>query len=424
MHPSLHLLPETYHKKLDADVFINGSINQSGLTIRLNAQLFDSKTEDVLKPFQIDGAAKNILHLIDSLSVMLKNYLIISNLEKEVGQAIITGIYTRRVTNSPEAYRYFIYGNNAFQQDRDYSTARNWYLKAIAIDSNFFSATNFLVATYFNQGLYDEMKNGVRNYTKRDQMPLLQQLMINDMHALLFETPYEVIKWETQILRFDDQQPITYYLLGLRYNSVNQYNNAIPEFEKALEIYDKWESKPWWVYNYTLLGFAYHKTEQYKKEKELYKKAEHDFPGDRELLRNQSVLSLTDGDTISANKYIEKYITTLKENSVSEASIMNSIAVIYSEAGILDKAEEYYRKALFLEPENSVRSNNLAYFLIDKDRNVNVGIELVEMALELNPDNYSYLHTKGWGFYKTGKISGSIRYSPEKLGFKERTGYI
>jgi hypothetical protein len=41
--------------------------------------------------------------------------------------------------------------------------------------------------------------------------------------------------------------------------------------------------------------------------------------------------------------------------------------------------------------------NNLAYFLIDKDLNINEGIELVDNALELSADHYSFLHTKGWG---------------------------
>ena len=47
----------------------------------------------------------------------------------------------------------------------------------------------------------------------------------------------------------------------------------------------------------------------------------------------------------------------------------------------LDKAEEYYRQALSLEPESPGRLNNLAYFLIDKDRNINEGLKLVDKAL-------------------------------------------
>ena len=93
--------------------------------------------------------------------------------------------------------------------------------------------------------------------------------------------------------------------------------------------------------------------------------------------------------------YLKQHITT-------------SLAGIYSEADILDKAEEYYRKALSLEPENPERMNNLAYFLIDNDRNINEGLELVDKALELSPDNYNYLHTKGWGLYKQGKYQEAL----------------
>ena len=42
-------------QKLDANVFIYGSINQIGAIIRLNAKLINSETEEVFKSFQIDG---------------------------------------------------------------------------------------------------------------------------------------------------------------------------------------------------------------------------------------------------------------------------------------------------------------------------------------------------------------------------------
>jgi tetratricopeptide (TPR) repeat protein len=53
--------------------------------------------------------------------------------------------------------------------------------------------------------------------------------------------------------------------------------------------------------------------------------------------------------------------------------------------------------------------NKLAYFLIDKDRNIIEGIQLIDKELETNPDNYSYLHTKGWGLYKQGKYEEALK---------------
>jgi tetratricopeptide (TPR) repeat protein len=55
-----------------------------------------------------------------------------------------------------------------------------------------------------------------------------------------------------------------------------------------------------------------------------------------------------------------------------------------------------------------MRINSLAWFLIDKDRNIKEGIVLVEKALEVSPDDYSYLHTKGWGEYKQGNYEAAL----------------
>ena len=196
--------------------------------------------------------------------------------------------------------------------------------------------------------------------------------------------------------------PLNYFLLGTSYNNLNQYDNAVPEFEEALEIFKKWDSKPYGNYYYIQLGSAYHKTGQYQKEKQLYRKAEQDFPDDPSIIRRQAVLALTEGDTVEANRYIEKY------KSINKANITRSLADIYSEAGIPDKAEQYYRQGLSLDPKSTWRMHILAYFLIDKDRNINEGIELVDKALESNSDNFNYLHTKGWGFFKQGKYQEAL----------------
>jgi tetratricopeptide (TPR) repeat protein len=262
---------------------------------------------------------------------------------------------------------------------------------------------------FMNQGVFDKARNlCIRLYAKRDQMPMEMKIRTNRLYAIFFETPNEEIQCERQLLELDDQLPANYGNLGSSYFHLYQYDKGIPEFEKALEICNKWDSKPPWINAYTALGYAYHKTEQYKKEKKLYRKAEQDFPNNSALLYNQAVLALSEGKTKDANDYIEKYISIQKENSVSEAIIMDGVAGIYSEAGILDKAEEHYRSALSLEPENPARMNNLAYFLIDKDRDINEGGELVDTALKLRPDNHNFLDTKGWGLYKQGKYQEAL----------------
>jgi tetratricopeptide (TPR) repeat protein len=338
--------------------------------------------------------------------MMVKDFLIMSKLiRKEYLDFIKYGATTR----CPEAFKFVISGNNAFYTGIDYPTAITNYLQAIAIDSSYLWPAIMISYAYMNQGLYEQGKKWCQKiYENRDQMPIYFKTYSNIINAYFNETPYETIKYFRQLLEIDDQLPDVYTDIGTAYESLQQYSKAIPEYEKAFEIYEKWGTKPLWVIDYVKLGIAYHKTGQYKKEEKLYQKGEKKFPGSIPLLYYQAVLELAERDTIRANKLMEKVVSWCKENSWSEADIAIGYANFYSEESLLDKAEEYYRQALSLEPESPGSMNNLAYFLIDKDRNINEGLELIDKALIKSPDKYNYLHTKGWGLYKKGKYQEAL----------------
>ena len=59
-------------------------------------------------------------------------------------------------------------------------------------------------------------------------------------------------------------------------------------------------------------------------------------------------MSLSEKDTVSAKRYIEDYISGLKESSKSEEDITTSLAAIHSEASVMDKAEKYYRRGTLI----------------------------------------------------------------------------
>jgi tetratricopeptide (TPR) repeat protein len=393
-------------QKLKANVHIWGSIKQSGTIVRLNAQLIDTKTGEAFKSFQIDGTADSILPVIDSLSQMVQDFLIISVMKKEV-------TFDEKhfaVTSSPEAFRYYMYGQKAFGKP-DWPAARDWYLKAVSIDSNFIDAALQISFSYGNQGLYKEAKQWcLRFYKKRDVMPMIQKIWINYTYANYFETPNEEIKYLRQLQELDDLLPTYYFLTGVAYFQMYQWDKAITELEKALETDLKLNSKPGWSQSYAWLGWAYCNTGQYKKGGKLLNKSEKYFPDDPELIQLKAIISLAEGDTIDANRYIEKYRSILKDNSMPEPVIIANIASIYSEGGFLDKAEEYYRHALSMRPDSPNMLNNLAWFLIEKDRNINEGMELIDKALGKKPDNYGFIDTKGWGLYKQGKYEEALEF--------------
>lgn len=339
------------------------------------------------------------------MSTEIKYFLVLSNLLK-----VATPDDQKYLgsTTYPQAYNYSMEGDVAFTKG-DFTTAINLYLQSITIDSNYLYPYIYLSYCYANTGNYEEGKKWcLKAYEKRNFMSRAQKAETNTLYGSLFETPSNIIRYIKQTLEYDDQLPRCHADLGWSYNIYYQYDKAISEYKKALKIYDKWGVKPFVHYDYTGLGYAYHKTGQYKKEKKVYQRAEKDFPDDDYLCYRQAVLALTHKNANAANIYIEKYKSMLTENLVSEPTITTSLADIYTEANILDKGEECLRQAYSLESENPLRLNNLAYFLIDKDRNINEGLELVDKALVMSTDNYDCLHTRGLGFYKQGKYREAL----------------
>jgi len=399
-------LAKMISKKLGTKVFIYGTINKAGSTIRLNVQIVNTDGNEDILFFHIDGSAEKILQMIDSLSILINNSLIMSELKKVTPPEIHD--YSEYKLNSPDAYRNFIYGNLAFYRN-DFVTAIDWYLQSIAKDSNFYQPMARIALAYYNENNYEQGKEWCRKYyLKKDLLNMRDRITANSLYALFFGTYYDRIKYLRQLIDLDDQNPMTWFNIGDCYFEMQQYQKAIPEFEKALQLFHKFDTKPYWGAFYYELGISYHKTGQYKKEKKLYRKAETDFPDDPGILDQQAWLELSLGNYDDADSYLKKWISIRKEEGWSEAHIAGYMSYIYSMAGMPDKEEECYRKALSLEPDKANRLNSLAYFLVDKGIKLNEAIALVEKALKLYPENYNTMHIMGYAYYKQGKYTEAL----------------
>jgi len=389
-------------EKLGADVFISGSIIQSDMAMRINAQLLNSYNGETIRSFEVEGPAsgEKFFELIDTLRHQMNDFLVITKVKK---RDPTSSLYFFDPISSPEAYGYMLAAKKA-ETRSDFITAINMYEQALTIDSCIYDAYSNIAMAYGNMGNLENCKKWLlKYYSKYDLLNLYNKVYADYLYSITFRTPNEAIRYIEQMIAINDQAPYNYVNLGDEYNKLQQYDKAIPQYERALDIYKSWGVRPDQVIIYTELGRAYHLTENYRKEKQLYRKAAKDFPSHPLLLTRQAVLSLSEGDTVAANRYISNCISGLKKLSWSEARILNNTAIIYSAADYPERAEECYRQAQKAEPESIEWINNLGFFLIDNDRNIDEGLGLIENVLISRPDNYRLLDSKGWGLYKKGK---------------------
>ncbi len=69
----------------------------------------------------------------------------------------------------------------------------------------------------------------------------------------------------------------------------------------------------------------------------------------------------------------------------------------------IDAAEQYFRQALALDPQNAMTLNYLGYMLADKGVKLPEALKLIRQAVDLEPMNGAYLDSLGWVYFKMGQ---------------------
>ena len=392
-------------QKLNASVFITGSIVKSGDKFRINAQLVKTETGNIYKNFQIDGNSESdILNVTDSLSQLIRNYLQIEVLSRD------NELKSYISTKNPEAYRYLMIGIKQFYAE-DWKSAIESFIKVSEIDSSMILHYATLIAAYNNSGQYEKGRqvfNKLYEHVDDEDLSDFDRLIIKIRKAHIDKNQTDHIKYSKLLVELDPQLRNNWYNLGWTYNKYGQYEKAISAFEKVLDL-DRQLGVPWeWIPTYTFLGRAYHKVGNHESEKEIYEIGLEIDPEAHDIISLQAICALSLGDTTEASGYLTRYCNLMKEKGRADHEILNRLGNIYWNADISEKAEHYYREALELEPDNNIYKSNLARLLIEEDINIVIGLELVNQLLLLRPDYYAYQYTKAIGLYKTGRLKEAL----------------
>jgi len=68
-----------------------------------------------------------------------------------------------------------------------------------------------------------------------------------------------------------------------------------------------------------------------------------------------------------------------------------------------EPAEQFFRQALELEPDNAMVLNYLGYMLADKGKQLPEALKLIRKAVEQEPMNGAYLDSLGWVYFRMGE---------------------
>jgi len=403
--------------KLESGTLILGSLAKAGEKIRINIQLMKAESSDVYRSFSLDCKQESDFFLIaDSLSRFVKDFLRIEILKQD-----LPGDYNMTInTTSPEAYINVMQAMKLIYNNYDNKGAVEYLLKAVNIDSGFIEAYWFLGLNYRSLGNLKKAEAAFNKaYKNRNRLSFRdQQFLDHWKYGYMEKNPQKGVEILYQMLEKEPNNRSILNNVGDLNRLMQNYDKEIEAYEEIIKLDDKWGVTGKWIWPYVESGDAYHIKGNHKKEAELYERALKIRPGYPQIIYRQAKCALSLGDTTRARGHITEY---LSQNNFNKAQINSFLAGLYSGANIIDKAEQYYRKAVSLDPENQTLMNSLAMLLIKNNININEGIVLANKAMESRPDNLYFQYTKGLGLLKQGNYKEALDILEKS--WAQRPGY-
>ena len=239
-----------------------------------------------------------------------------------------------------------------------------------------------------------------------------------------------------------------YREMGLALVQANRTNEAIDSFNHAIELKGDVADV------YCGLAGAYLRAERIDEALESLKKGVQERPKDTCIYENLGFINMRMGklqeaepsfrkaielspDRVSAYGALAFLLRQQKKDSEAESILRQGIKSTADNdqlrvlLGSListtkwSEAEAQFKEALRANPNNALALNNYGYHLLERDERLNEALQMVQRAVDTDPDNGAFLDSLGWAYFKLGRLEEAEQYLKKALGtpFKSPTMY-
>jgi tetratricopeptide (TPR) repeat protein len=121
-------------------------------------------------------------------------------------------------------------------------------------------------------------------------------------------------------------------------------------------------------------------------------------PDDGEAVVIYAQVQVQRGQAANAIGVWEKW----SKDHPNSAGALAILGTLEESRGDIRKAENYYKQALIIQPEQPVAANNLAYRMLENGENVDVALSLAQTARRVMPNSPDTADTLAWAYYHKG----------------------
>ncbi len=229
------------------------------------------------------------------------------------------------------------------------------------------------------------------------------EVMFSLATSMTDEQTIDIALLYTQLgLSFNADLPVTYTLLGDTYEDMKRYDKAIEAYEKVPASSPLRSNADMEIA--VCLQRLERKDEALARLKDLIARE----PGNFDAIVTLGNIYRSNEDFASAAKTYDDAIALIAGDDAGRWRVYYFDGIAHERLKQWDIAEQRFRRALELSPNEPSVLNYLGYSMIEKNINLTEALDMVKKAVELKPNDGYIIDSLGWAYYQLGDYEQAV----------------
>ncbi len=306
---------------------------------------------------------------------------------------------------------------NALIQQKKWSEGADEYDKIISKPKTPFKTKMKIGAAFFSEALQD---SNVIPYAENILLKIDADSSNWQINAYLGELAKArsddslTVKYFKKSIELANWNVDLWIRLGQLLFESENYTSAVTEMQKAVRKFPK---------NYVInliLGLSNAQNSNHEGALPFLKKANELNPNELNAILSYSFSLNQSKKDDEALIYLNRALR-VDPNNLQALSMMG---LIYDSKKMFTKSDSIYHKAVSVDSSNVLLLNNFAYSLAERGIDLERALKMVQVAVDEEPENSSYLDTIGWVYYKMGSYENAKKYIIKAIEFDEQNATL